>query len=176
MAKTKKLRAVRHGEGWQIKQGADLLYMAFVDRVHKILHVSPTPDTIAALESGRRYHKNLMGGRWQGTDPDGNVREIKETERRSRLEAIHALCLPFPNIGDPVDWEHPVSREVLRGTVLEVAKDKRGVCKAWVETADGKRHCVPRIKLTGAENEAKATPAPKKDYGDHLDFAAKAGK
>jgi hypothetical protein len=61
MTKTKKLRAVRQGEGWQIKQGPDLLYMAFVDRVHKILHGSP-PDTIAALESGRRYHKNLMGG------------------------------------------------------------------------------------------------------------------
>jgi hypothetical protein len=52
MTKTKKLRAVRQGEGWQIKQGPDLLYMAFVDRVDKILHGSP-PDTIAALESGR---------------------------------------------------------------------------------------------------------------------------
>jgi hypothetical protein len=82
MTKTKKLRAVRQGEGWQIKQGPDLLYMAFVDCVHKILHGSP-PDTIAALESGRRYHKNLMGGQWQGTDPGGNVGEIKETERAS---------------------------------------------------------------------------------------------
>jgi len=176
MAKTKKLRAVRHGERWQIKLGVDLLYIAFVDRVQTTLHVSPIPDTITALESGRRYYRNLMGGQWQGRDPDGTFGEIKATERIEQLEKIRALCLPYPNIGNSVEWEHPVSREVLRGTVLEVAKDKRGVCKAWVQTAEGKRHCVPRIKLTGAENEAKAAPAPKEDYGDHFDFAAKAGE
>jgi hypothetical protein len=63
MTKTKKLRAVRQGEGWQIKQGPDLLYMAFVDRVHKILHglchVSPN-NTASTFPSSSVLNLNAI--------------------------------------------------------------------------------------------------------------------
>jgi hypothetical protein len=60
------------------------------------------------------------------------------------------------DVGDPVEWIHPVSGDVLRGTVLEIGKNKKNESLVWFETAEGKRHCVPNIQLRRPDNEAKA--------------------
>jgi hypothetical protein len=148
MEKKKELRAVRKDDGWVIKLGSDVLYVAFVDRAKRVLHVSPVPDTLEALESGRRYQKNLMSGEWRGTDPDGRGGKIADVALIARLDAIRILCPPFPTVGSLVVFSHPNSNDPTPGVVLEVSRNKQKVWKAWVETAEGTRYCIPKAALT----------------------------
>jgi hypothetical protein len=162
MARTKrpkKLKAVRENDGWQIKEGTALLYTVFLDGGQKILHVSPVPDTLEALESGRRYYRNLLDGPWLGKDPDGSGAAIKNSELVERLDAIRSLCLPFPNIGDRASYTLPVSEKVLQGTVLEVGKHKRGFWRAWFKPDGGATISVSRKELSKPKAEAKSANA-----------------